>query len=317
MKTTPLVLVLALGSLAACAPNTLIRRTAFIPAATAPARVGLPLEKGQIRLEGQANAVSLGDTIRDGSWLHDEFPDVGDPGVLIPNVQLGASLYFGLPRGLELGFQVGYTSMDWSRRNAAGVLPFPEAEQRDLFSGGIGARYTFPLRDPHMVLAIITQLDITSVPEAIFECVDPDRCSSGQFSDDVEANEIYAFRRVDDELFFLPNLAFQFGYRAIREVLPYVMLGVESSVKNTGFENDPATLPDDTLESFLVGYVGVGVDVDIQGFVFGASFYLPFEGEDRIDFGPSFAFKLGGRFGPEGDMAQWDDGAAPERGTND
>jgi hypothetical protein len=87
------------------------------------------------------------------------------------------------------------------------------------------------------------------------------------------------------------------GWRPYENVMPYLMVGAQASVKNTGFESDPSTLPDDTLEAMFVGYIGVGIDVDIDGFVAGASFYLPFEGEDRIDFGPSFAFKIGGRIG--------------------
>ncbi|MFO0745596.1 MAG: hypothetical protein U1F43_07980 [Myxococcota bacterium] len=304
---TQLVTTLALATvslLGACAPNTIIRRTALIPAATAPVRTGLPLEKGAIRVEGHANGMNVGDPITDGNWIDNAFPNVGDPGVLIPDVQLGASVYFGLPKGLELGFEVGYASMEWSHRNAAGVLSFPPGEQRDLFMGGVGGRLTFDLDNPMMSLALIGQLDLATIPEAIFVCVDEERCTPDQFSGPFEASDIYRFERVDQELFILPNVALQLGWRPAPNVMPYLMLGAEASVKNTGFESDPSTLPDDTLESMFVGYVGVGIDLDIEGFVMGGSFYLPFEGEERIDFGPSFAFKIGGRFGGKSAQAE-------------
>lgn len=298
MKPLTLPVLVAVAALAgACSPNTIIRRTALIPAASEPVRTGLPLEKGAVRVEGHANAMNTGDTIYSGAWLADAFPDVGDPGVLIPDVELGASVYFGLPRGLELGFQVGYASMDWSHANAAGVLPFPPGEERDLFKGGFGLRYSTDLDDHRLSLGIIGQLDLARIPEAIFVCVDETRCSAHDFSTDIEASEIYRFERIDTEMFFLPNVALQLGWRAMPEVMPYFMLGAEASVKNTGFEADPTTLPDDTLETMFVGYVGVGIDVDLDGFVIGGSFYFPFEGEDRIDFGPSFGLKIGGRIG--------------------
>jgi len=288
--------VLTLGG-AACAPNTVIRRTAFIPAATAPARAGLPLDKGAIRFEGHANGINLGDTIYDGDWLLDDLPDVGDPGVLIPDLHLGASLYFGLPKGFELGFQVGYASMDWSHRNAVGVLPFPAGTERDLFMGGVGARFTIPLDSPELSLSILGQVDILTIPQAVFVCVDTSRCTPDQFGSDLEAEEIYRFERIDEELFMLPNVAVQLGWKAAPGFMPYLLLGAQASVKNTGFEDDPTTLPEDTLEGMFVAYAGIGVDADIDGFVIGGSFYLPFESEDRIDFGPSFAIKIGGRFG--------------------
>ena len=281
----------------ACAPNTVIRRTAFIPAPTAPARTGLPLEKGAIRFEGFANGINMGDTIYDGDWLIEDSPQVGDPGVLIPDLHLGASLYFGLPKGLELGFQLGYAAMDWSHRNATGVLPFPDDQQRDLFSGGLGARFTFPLKSEQLSLSILGQLDVTSVPQAVFVCVDQEACTSDQVSGDFEAMDIYRFERLDEEMFILPNFALQLGWKVDPTFMPYLFLGLQTTVTNTGFEADRSTLPDDKLEALMVGYVGIGVDADIEGFVVGGSFYFPFEGEERLDFGPSFAFKIGGRFG--------------------
>ncbi|MCC6619804.1 MAG: hypothetical protein IT385_01035 [Deltaproteobacteria bacterium] len=297
MKATLITLVTMTLGAAACAPNTVIRRTAFIPAATAPVRAGLPLDKGEIRLEGHANAINSGGTIHDGDWLFDEFPDVGDPGVLIPDVHLGASLYFGLPKGVELGFQLGYAAMDWSHRNAIGVLPFPEHAEEDLFMGGVGIRYTIPLDSREVSLSLMGQLDLVTIPQAVFVCVDSERCTADQWSGDFEAEDIYRFERIDEELFMLPNVAIQLGWKAMPELMPYLFLGAQASVKNTGFEDDPTSLPEDTLETMFVGYIGIGVDADIEGFVIGGSFYLPLEAEDRIDFGPSVALKLGARFG--------------------
>lgn len=318
MQRVPLLscLVFATLTVGACAPNTIIRRTALINAPQSPTREGQPLDRGDVRLEGHVSGANTG---RTGSFFFFEpgVAEVGDPGVLIPDFQLGASVWAGLPAGLEFGGQIYYASMGWSEPNLNGVLPFPAGREEDLLMGGLGLRVNIDVDDPRLKLAVLTELNIASIPEAIFVCNDSQRCDDQQLSTNGE--ELYRFERVDHETFFLPNVALQFGWRfndardgaactpdpqaperclevadTVRlSAMPYLLLGVQESVTNTGFEPDFSTLQSDSLKGLWMGYLGFGVDAVFDKLVVGASLIIPIEGERAIDFGAVFNFKLG------------------------
>jgi len=299
----------------ACAPDTIIRRTAFINAPQSPVREGLPLDKGQVRVTAHISGVNTADT---GSYFFFEpgLAEVGDPGVLIPDFQLGASLWAGLPGGLEFGGHFHYASMGWSDPNVAGVLPFPRGQEEDLFIGGLGLRLNVDTGEPRLALAVMAELNLATIPEAIFICdsTDASVCRGEQ----LVGEEAYRFDRIERESFFLPNIALQFGWKLGAEpvsqddpygdpervelepgrhrFMPYLLLGLQSSVTNTGFENDLATQANDSLESMWMGYLGVGIDATIEGLVIGTSVILPIEGEEAIDFGLVFNFRIGAQF---------------------
>lgn len=313
-RTTVLVLTsLGLALTTACAPNTIIRRTAFINAPQAPAREGQPLEKGDVRLQAHLSGVN---TAHGGDYFRFEpgFAEVGDPGVLIPDFQLGASVWAGLPGGLEFGGQLSYAAMEWSDPNVEGVLPFPRGQEEDLLMGGLGLRFNVDVADPRLALGILAEVNVASIPEAIFVCTDEVRCTSDQGSTTFEGFALYSFDRIEHETFFLPNLSLQFGWRfgdVAAEpvampgqpappppspgvsVMPFLSLGLQASVTNTGFEPDFSTLPEDSLETLWLGFIGAGVDAVIEGFVIGGSLLLPIEGEDAIDFGLVFNVRMG------------------------
>lgn len=302
--------LIALGLTSACAPDTIIRRTALINAPQGPTREGLPLEKGQVRLSAHLSGLNAAD--EGGFFLFDPgVAEVGDPGVLIPDFHVGASLWAGLPGGLEIGGQFYYAAMTWADPNVMGVIPFPDNEEEDLFMGGLGLRLNVDTGAPQLALAMMVDLNLATIPEAIFICAseDPEVCSGQR----LVGEEVYRFDRTERETFLLPNFALQIGWRPLLEqgadpkmdgedtvgaftVMPYLLLGLQSSVTNTGFENDLSTLPDDSLESLWMGYIGVGVDATFQGLAFGASVILPIEGERAIDFGAIFNLKLGAHF---------------------
>ncbi|TNF33572.1 MAG: hypothetical protein EP329_08175 [Deltaproteobacteria bacterium] len=272
--------LVALASLlgTACAPQTVIRRSAFIPGASVPARTGGELQKGEVRLSGHVNAIRADAGVVE---LDDLFTEVGDPGVFIPDFQLGGSAYFGVGPGLELGGQVSFASLEWASRNTVGVLDFPPGHEENLFIAGVGLRYNVPLEHPSLRLGFIGELNFVDIPEAIF----------------VNNNGVYEFRRIDRENFMLPNVALHAGWEAWFDngsVTPYLLLGAQRSVTNVGFDPQLANLDDNTLEGFMVGYIGFGADLRVEGFVINASFYVPFDSVERIDFGPSFALSVGG-----------------------
>ncbi len=299
-------LVLSMLVLGACAPNTVIRRTALINAPQAPSREGLPLAKGDVRITGHINS----NTAEDGAFFFFEpgIAEVGDPGVLIPEVQIGGSVWFGLPAGLELGGQIYYAAMSWAQPNVFGVLPFPEGQEEDLLMGGIGMRLNIDVGQPQLAFALLAEINVATIPEAIFVCDDPERCDGDRLT--LEGEELYRFDRIEREVFFQPNVAMQLGYRFgsmfevpadgarmgqgfVWSVMPFLSLGAQASVTNTGFEDDILTLAEDSLETFWVGYATIGVDALLEKFVLGASFLMPFESEDAIDFGVVFNFRVG------------------------
>lgn len=314
--------IIGVGVMAACAPNTVIRRTALINTPQAPTREGQPLERGEVRIEAHAGGINTGD---DGAFFifEPDVAEVGDPGVLIPNLQLGGSIYAGLPGGLEFGAQLYYAAMDWADPNVVGVLPFPEDQEEDLLMGGFGLRLNVDVGNPQLALAFLAEVNIASIPEATFVCTDEERCSGDSLT--FTGDELYRFDHVDHETFFLPTLGVQLGWRFGNElpddggggdvryeesaappldgepdseevalsVMPYLGLGMQASVTNTGFDPDLGNLPDDTLEQLWVGYFSVGVDARIAQLVLGASMLVPIEGEDAIDFGLVFNFRVG------------------------
>lgn len=262
----------------ACAPQAVIRRSAFIPGAAVPARTGGELADGEVRIAGHLNAIRVDDGVVD---INDLFTEVGDPGLFIPDFQIGGSAYFGVGPGLEIGGQISYASLSWASRNTVGVLEFPPGRDENLFQFGVGLRYNVPIEHPSLRLGFIGELNFVNVPEAIF----------------VLNGDDYEFRRIDHENFMLPNVAVQLGWEELFEngsVLPYLLLGVQRSVTNVGFDDQLINLDDNTLEGFLAGYFGLGADLRIGGFVVGATFYIPFESVERINFGPSFAVTVGG-----------------------
>ena len=309
--------VLATWFAAGCAPNTIIRRTALINAPMAPTREGQPLERGDVRLEGHISGVN---TAASGGFFRFEpgVATVGDPGVLIPDLQIGGSLWAGLPAGFEIGAQLYYAAMEWADPNVFGVLPFPRGMEEDLLMGGIGLRLNIGTGNPRLAVGLMAEVNLATIPEAIFVCRDAERCADESTSLATSDDERYRFERIDHELFFLPNVALQLGWRfgdvpqAYDEwlgenaqpiprdpdavsisAMPFFTLGLQSSVTNTGFEPDFTTLPDDTLETLTVGYIGIGIDAMFDKLVLGGSMLLPIEGEDAIDFGVVFNFRVG------------------------
>ncbi len=311
---TSLVLLVALLVGGACSPNTIIRRTALINAPQSPSREGQPLERGDVRITGHVSGLNTSDS-GDYFLFVPGVAEIGDPGVLIPDLQVGASVWAGLPAGLEFGGQLYYASMDWADPNVSGVLPFPRGMEEDLLMGGLGLRLNIDVDNPHAALGVLAEVNVASIPEAIFICTDEERCTSDELIDSFEGVALYEFDRVEHETFFLPNLALQFGWRfgdlppdddtfdpsappadpyeVGMSVMPFITLGLQASVTNTGFEPDLSTLPEDSLETLWMGYLGFGVDAVLGGFVLGGSMLIPVEGEDAIDFGAVFNFRIG------------------------
>jgi hypothetical protein len=286
------------GALAAgCSQTTLIRRTALVPTPNAPLHSGFQLAKGEVAISGVLDSASPGTYTHGTGYFFRATGVEGDPGVLLPRLQLGLDARVGMTRGFEVGAFVRYAAHDWAEPNVAGVLAFPDDDAPDIWSGGVGARLRIPTTDERLHLSFSLDILMTEVAEAVFVCVDRALCATDTLVSDVTAEQIYAFQRVDREFFILPQLVFQLGFAPIPEVMPWMGFGLATSVTNTGFENDPFTLPDDSLETYGMGWFALGVDTRIDALTINGAVYLPFGGESRISFGPMLSLKVGGRFG--------------------
>lgn len=266
--------VLAVLALGACAPNTAVRRTTLIPAAALPARVGAPLAAGHGRAGFEVDSVDLYD-VGAGPLLT---PRVGDPGVLVPEVQLGGMLYYGLSTTFEIGAQLSYTRASWAEQNAAGVLPFPDGTTDSLWSGGAGARLHLFREDDaegraKYSVGVVGELNLTDVPEVVFVRT---TTASG-----MDTYELYEER---SEVFLMPNVAIAGGLAVGDKIFLEALLGAQTSITNVGFD-EMQNIDQDTTDDFWLGYLGAGVDFQLSMFFANLHLFFPIEDQDRIDFG--------------------------------
>jgi len=285
------------ASVAGCAEATLIRRTALVPAPVAPTQTGFALEKGEVQLSGVIDSGAVTPYTSNDGLFFGRTGVAGDPGVLLPRLQLGVNARVGISRTFELGAFVRYAAHEWAEPNVHGVLRFPASDAPDIWSGGIGMRVNVSLADPRLQLAFIGDLVMAQVAEAVFLCVNPRICGGGVLVGDETADDIYSFQRVDREFFVLPQLGIHFGYAVIPELMPFIALGMTTSVTNTGFSNDLSSVSNDSLESYIMGYFALGIEGRLEAATLNLALFMPFGGVDLIDFGPMFNMRIGATFG--------------------
>jgi len=268
---------------AACTPPTAVRRTTLIPTPSLPARVGAPLAGGEGRggLELNAGHLTPDLVFEDGEF--------GDPGVLIPDAHLGGSFYFGLHDLIEVGGHLQYAHARWSSPNVLNVLPFPKGTRDDFWKGGLGARLNLRLggdRKLRPALSLLAELEAVGLPEVVFVRQDDGR---------------YGLKEERNFFFFVPNGAAHLGLSIELGTSPRQVLhagglvGLTTSVKNVGFD-ELENVDDDTTESFLVSYGGVGVDYRVEFIFIGGHVYLPFDDQEMVRFGPRLQLQAGYAF---------------------
>jgi hypothetical protein len=121
--------------LAACAPTTTYRYSAFVPAVRPiPWDGQTPQKAGTISVDGSLTHT----TVRP-----DLFPQVGDTAVLLPEWTAEGSAMVALSARVQLGVRAAYASYDWAQASASGTMPVPNAQA----SWGLGPelRTAFPL----------------------------------------------------------------------------------------------------------------------------------------------------------------------------
>lgn len=281
MRRTAHLLALALLVASACMPEPVIKRTALIPAPYLPSRTGAPLDDLQVRIQGEANPVRLStgdDPV--ASTIHDNVA-YGDPGLLVPQAELGASVYFAPIRYFEFGAQFHVASWRWSRANKNGVLDFPDGQKRDVWQSGFGLRGNLPIRRIDLTFSPILEINFVHVPEATF--VRDSRSGAYRFDGMYESFWTYpAFFLQVDKGFLESRLHLQF------------LVGLERTLTNTGFDtSDPGH---STVRSALAVPIGLGLEFTWKWFAVGATFFYPVAVGDNLEagtFGPSLALRIG------------------------
>jgi len=270
--------VVLLAFAAACGPHTAVRRTAFVPGVFGPTAAGRPLERGEWKLSGGLDSAELGEQII-------AYPHEDEPGVAMPRAQLTGNAWVGVTRFLEVGLQFRYAPYEWSRPGAIGVLDIPGCcGPVYSFTGGTGVRTSFHFGELPMWLSLSTELNFSHVSQAVFV-----RCP-GCASDEPHN---YTLDRVEDATAFTPNLFLHFGGDVGKHVHLSVFAGVETGVRNNGFDPDIRNRDASTLESYPVWVLGTGAQFRLGKIVLDANLVLPASEERTIRFGPGLMLQAG------------------------
>jgi hypothetical protein len=270
----------------ACVPTTAVRRTAFAPGAYLPARTGAPLAAGESQLSAEMS----------GGGAAEAFlgPEVGDPGLLTPELSAGASAYHAVSQGLELGAQVRYASYDWARSSSAGVLPFPSNRERDLWLVGAGARYNLRVPGTGFSLAALGELNRTTIHQATFVCNDP-RCEEGNFTFN-DGAELYEFKGMESETFTFGSLFLQPTLEAGYGLSFFSSLGIQGNIRNVGFDPDRRNAGNSTIEPSSLGIMGLGSSYRVGWLTTTISAFLPVAGQGDLTYGPAVSLQTAVQF---------------------
>jgi hypothetical protein len=102
----------------ACAPNTVTRRSAYVPTPAPAMFSGKPVAAGRGEVSLAANPVIIG-------VFKNFAPAIGDAGLYVPNTQYEFALRYGLGGWLDLGVAFQWAPWFSKEPSAVGVPPLP------------------------------------------------------------------------------------------------------------------------------------------------------------------------------------------------
>lgn len=225
-----------------------IPRSAVIPTAGLPARIGLPLDRGELRLAGQIKAVQI--AASPGTPSVSNVADGSTPGLFVPVFELAGSAYYGLGHGFELGGEAVYGNRAWSYPDADNLIHAPPPMGSSVGEVGGGLRFDMAAPGDAVYISGVAQVDIAFIPEAVY--IPPARKTG-----------IYHLDRLTTHAFALPNFAGMIGWVGARDhgvlVSPYLLTGYQRTLSNVLLNLD--TTPNEDLEYTGLFYAGIGFDV--------------------------------------------------------
>ncbi|MBI3073316.1 MAG: hypothetical protein HYY84_14475 [Deltaproteobacteria bacterium] len=248
--------VLLLAELVGCAPNTVTRRSAFVPTPAPPVFSGKPLPAGRAEISLAANPVVIG-VVKDPS------PKIGDAGLYAPNTQYEVALRYGFGGWIDLGVLFQWAPWFNKSPSAVGVPPLPNGG--DLFGAGFsiraGGKLAKGLRG-----GVAIEGASRSIAYAVWEC---QTCTN----DYTYSSVTYNLKSTGREQFFdyaiAGALAWDFGV-----VSPFLSFAVASTIENVGF--DPNVSTSSTLtHGEPMPILGAGAEIAVERLRFRGMFWIP------------------------------------------
>jgi hypothetical protein len=219
-----LLFLCGLGA-AGCAPTTTYRNTAIVPAVRPVAWDGRAPEKTSLVLEGSLTHTQV---------LVDEFPQIGDTALLVPEWTAEGSALIALTKHVMIGLRGSYAAYAWAQPSATGTMPIPDRPA----TWGLGPeiRLTFPLDDEkRFALGVVGNVVSYQVPYAEWElttgCIASPTCVDGYTLNHEETQN-----RLVYSLGLHPSYAFgpHGEYGAV-----FAVVTVTSGFQNDGFTDQP------------------------------------------------------------------------------
>jgi hypothetical protein len=283
MRTTNFALLLVVFSSSACVELVPVRRTALVPAAYIPTRSGAPLEAKETAISGEISSITSPQLSN---------PDLGDPGLLVPDLQVGGSLYRGITEELELGVQARYASYHWATPNLEGVLPFPEERQPNIFMYGVGIRTNNKIDGTRTTISAIGELNAATIYQARYSC-ELSVCGDSTFVSSGAELGYYKLDGLDKATVGYYNLSLSQSTQLTPKLNFFTLLGIENHYRNVGFDTNQESNP---LFDYIMTIAGSGVEYQSGGFSTTLTLFFPFEDESAIEFGPSMQVQTSLRF---------------------
>lgn len=318
LRLTSSLIALVFVATACSAPPVAVRRTAIAPLATPPTRTGRPLDSGEVRFAAEIDQSfsaphATGDRVRvAGISIYDEgwVPDEEDPGVRIPQTQIGASAYVGLGPYFELGGQFLVGPNGNAAANFPGyVLDFDGGPS---FRMGPGLRANIPVSE-RFAISLGAEFDFMRVPQATFICRNAHRIGEPYSGDPSEpltgwctTNEEFDLKEIEEHLAMYATTMFEPVVMLNDTVSLIVHGGVSTGVRNIGFDPYIERADESTLKMYATPFVGVGAEARLRNFfvVAGFDFLIPAIAE--VGPMPVLSLTMGGRVPGRTDRAPYE-----------
>jgi len=211
-----------------------------------------------------------------GSHVEEEdFPELHDDALWVPEFELNASGMFGVIDILDLGFLITYAHGSWANRSAYGTPPMP-SDGKHLFAIGpqlgIGSKFL----GGKLFAGGYLSLQYIRIPWSEWELVDP-------------ANPLYSScyrvsrEGADSDLYY--RLGMYFGGRPVEWLALNIGIVLHASWLNDGFSNDASS--GSTLEHGMPLVMPlIGARVDIKPVFLETFMTFPLSTEKELDYFP-------------------------------
>jgi hypothetical protein len=253
----------------ACAPQTVTRRSAFVPTPAPPDFTGATVPPRRGEITASANPLHIGISTR-------LIPQVGDAGLYAPHSQFQLAMRYGLAPWADVGILAQWAP--WGSRDvsAVGVPPLPS--EGHLFAVGIAFRVGVQLGGDRRPVWLGASLELLGrfIPYAIWQC------PSCQNDYSFEPTR-YELKDQGRESFVDYTFAVAASWD-LGPVFPFVSLSVASTIRNVGF--DPTLSLKSTLEPGAPMAIGTaGLEARLGRFRLRGFLYVPFN-RDAVDYYP-------------------------------